>query len=99
MYGTCSKILLSLLFVLIALSALGSLFASGARARDQCDPSTFVVRCGERSGTRLACVRVHRDDYLLGVGREHFELATVTCPGGAPLCVEHADGRGVCRAK
>jgi hypothetical protein len=95
-----SRILFAFVLGVICVSILGSVVTSkaGSRARDECNPSTYVVRCGEQPGARRACVKVNRDDYLLGVGREHHEVATVTCPGGAPLCVERS-GRGVCRAK
>jgi len=93
-------ILVCVALVLVLCGVLGSgvLAARGFGTRDQCVPRGFARRCGPRPGTLETCVKVDGTDYLLGIGRPHYEVTTVTCPGATPLCIDSARG-AVCRAK
>lgn len=83
--------------VALALVLLGVL-GSGVGTRDECAPEGFARRCGPRVGTFETCAKVDGTDYLLGIGRPHYEVTTVTCPGATPLCIDSTAG-AVCRAK
>lgn len=84
--------------VILVLGTVGALFSSGCRVRDECEPERHRRRCGESYGTVETCVKVERGDYLFMLGREHYEVVAVSCPGATPRCVE-SSGRAVCRAK
>jgi hypothetical protein len=84
--------------VILVLGTAGALLASGCRVRDECEPDRFTRRCGERYGTVESCVKVERGDYLFMLGREHYEVVAISCPGATPRCVE-SSGRALCRAK
>ena len=89
---------MALVLVPLVVVGGGVLAARGVGTRDQCLPKGFARRCGPRLGTLETCVKVDGTDYLLGIGRPHYEVTTVTCPGATPLCIDSAEG-AVCRAK
>jgi hypothetical protein len=67
--------------------------------QDECDPRTYSRECTASGGGMTKCVRVERRDYLFGLGKPHYEIVTVTCPGGKPFCLHTPAGKPVCRAK
>jgi len=89
-----------LVLVLLAAAVAGSIVVAGCGigVRDECDPASYEVRCGPRSNTRRICTKIDRRDYLLGIARQHFEEAIVTCPGATPQCID-SSGRAFCRDK